>query len=45
MPCSRRRTLTVWTGIILLSALFMMGQEPGWAPSDVIYCEDMDSDG
>ena len=42
---STRKTLTVWTGIILLSSMFLMGQEPAWAPSDVIYCEDMDADG
>ncbi len=40
-----RKTLTVWTGIILLSSMFLMGQEPGWAPSDVIYCTDLDGDG
>ncbi len=40
-----RRTLTVWTGIILLSSMFLMGQQTGWAPSDVLYCEDVDGDG
>lgn len=41
-----RRTLTVWTGILLLSSLFLMGQEqPLWAPSDLLYCEDLDGDG
>jgi len=40
-----RKTLTVWTGIILLSSLFLMGQEPAWAPSDLLYCEDVDGDG
>jgi hypothetical protein len=39
-----RRTRTVWIGIIVLSSMFLMGQEP-WAPSDLIYCEDKDSDG
>ena len=41
-----RRTLTVWTGIILLSSMFLMGQNPpGWSPSDVLYCQDLDGDG
>ncbi len=39
-----RRTLAVWTGILLLSSAFLMGQE-AWPPSDLIYCEDLDSDG
>jgi hypothetical protein len=39
------RTLTVWTGIILMSSMFLMGQEAGWAPSDVLYCRDLDGDG
>jgi hypothetical protein len=40
-----RRTLLPWTGIILLSALFLMGQQT-WPP-DVypIYCQDDDLDG
>lgn len=40
-----RRTLTVWTGIILLSCMFLMGEEAAWAPGDVLYCEDVDGDG
>jgi len=40
-----RKTLTVWTGILLLSSMFLMGQEPAWAPSDLLYCEDVDGDG
>ena len=40
-----RRTLTVWTGIILLSSMFLMGEESAWAPGDVLYCEDVDGDG
>ena len=39
-----RSTFIVWTGIIILSSIFLMGQET-WAPSDMIYCEDLDSDG
>ncbi len=39
------RTLTVWTGIILVSSMFLMGQEAGWAPSDLLYCQDLDGDG
>jgi Putative metal-binding motif len=38
------RTLSVWTGILLLSSMFLMGQET-WPPSDLIYCTDLDSDG
>ncbi len=40
------RTHTVWVGILLLSSLFLLGQQqPAWSPSDLIYCEDMDADG
>jgi len=39
-----RKTLAVWIGIILLSSMFLMGQET-WAPSDVLYCTDLDGDG
>jgi hypothetical protein len=39
------RTLTVWTGIILVSSMFLMGQQAGWAPSDLLYCQDLDGDG
>ncbi len=40
-----RKTLVVWTGILLFSSMFLMGQEPAWSPSDVLYCEDVDGDG
>jgi hypothetical protein len=43
-----RRTLTVWIGILVLSSMFLIGQgedPPLWAPSDILYCEDVDGDG